>query len=118
MKKGINMALELLGHKLRIGFQIKPNGRESLEKRNERILRDFDQGYSLKRLAEKYNLTENRISQVLTSSGARQPKWKKMSPETRRIIFQLDKKGLSKAEIGRKVGVSRERVRQILQQDA
>lgn len=118
MKKGINMALELLGHKLRFGFQIKPNGRESLDKRNERIVRDFDQGYSLKRLAEKYNLTENRVSQVLTANGARKPKWKKMSPETRRVIFLLNKKGLSKAEIGRKVGVSRERVRQILQQGA
>ena len=69
------------------------------------------------RLAEKYNLTENRISQVLTEFGARSPKWRKMTPETRRKIFLLEKKGLSKAEIGRKIGVSRERVRQILQQE-
>lgn len=72
----------------------------------------------IKRLAEKYNLTENRISQVLTAYGARKPKWRKMSKETRRTIFQLQKKGFSKAEIGRKVGVSRERVRQILQAQA
>lgn len=118
MKKAVNMALELLGHKLKFGFQIKPDGRESLEKRNEKIVRDFKQGYSLSRLAEKYNLTENRISQVLTEFGARRPKWRKMTPKTRRWIFQLEKKGLSKAEIGRKIGVSRERVRQILQQGA
>ena len=116
MKKAMNMAMELLGHKLRFGFQIKPDGRESLEKRNDKIVRDFKQGYSIGRLAEKYNLTENRISQVLTEFGARRPKWRKMTPATRRKIFQLEKKGLSKAEIGRKIGVSRERVRQILQQ--
>ncbi len=116
MKKGLSMALELLGHKLRVGFQIRPNGRDSLKRRNERVIRDYQQGYSLRRLATKYNLTENRISQILTAAGAREPKWRKMSKETRRTIFKLQKAGLSKAEIGRKVGVSRERVRQILEQ--
>jgi DNA-directed RNA polymerase sigma subunit (sigma70/sigma32) len=116
MNKALSMALELLGHKLRFGFQIKPNGRDSLKKRDERVLRDYMQGYAPKRLAGKYNLTENRISQILTSHGARRPKWRKMSEETRLKIFQLQEKGFSKAEIGRKVGVSRERVRQILQQ--
>jgi DNA-binding NarL/FixJ family response regulator len=118
MKKAVNMALGLLGHRLRIGFQIRPDDKESLDKRNEKIVRDFKQGYSVVRLAGKYSLTENRISQVLTEFGARRPKWRKMSSETRRKIFMLEKKGLSKAEIGRKIGVSRERVRQILQQGA
>ena len=118
MKKGISMALELLGHRLRFGFHIKPDTRNSLKKRDERVVRDYEQGYSIKRLAEKYRLTENRISQILTAHNARQPKWRKMSLEQRQVIFQLDKKGLSKAEIGRQVGVSRERVRQILQQGA
>ncbi|HUU26823.1 MAG TPA: sigma factor-like helix-turn-helix DNA-binding protein [archaeon] len=118
MRKGLSMALELLGHKLRFGFQIKPNGRDSLKKRDDKVVRDYSQGYTTKRLADKYSLTENRISQILTCYGARKPKWRKMSEETRRTIFQLEKKGLSKAEIGRKVGVSRERVRQILQQGA
>ncbi len=116
MKKAVNMALGLLGHKLRIGFQIRPDDRESLERRNDKIVRDFKQGYAIGRLADKYDLTENRISQVLTEFGARRPKWRKMTPETRRKIFLLEKRGLSKAEIGRKIGVSRERVRQILQQ--
>ncbi len=116
MKKAVNMALGLLGHKLRIGFQIRPDDRESLERRNDKIVRDYKQGYSIIRLADKYDLTENRISQVLTEFGARRPKWRKMKPETRKQIFQLEKKGMSKAEIGRKIGVSRERVRQILQQ--
>ena len=95
MKKVISMAMELLGHKLRFGFQIKPNGHDALRRRNEKVVRDYEQGYMIKRLAEKYNLTENRISQILTAYRA-----------------------LSKAEIGRKVGVSRERVRQILQTEA
>jgi len=118
MKKGLSMALELLGHKLRVGFQIGPNSRNSLKKRDDKVVRDYKQGYSIKRLAGKYDLTENRISQILTAHGAREPKWRKMSEEKRRTIFQLQSKGLSKAEIGRQVGVSRERVRQILQQGA
>jgi len=114
MKKAMSVALELLGHKLRIGIQIKSNGRDTLNSRNERMIRDFSQGYSIELLAKTYNLTESRISQVLTASGARQPKWRKMSDDAHRTIFRLQKNGLSKAEIGRKVGVSRERVRQIL----
>lgn len=112
------MALELLGHKLRVGFNIRPNSRNSLRKRDEKVVRDYKQGYTMKRLAQKYGLTENRISQILTASGAREPKWRKMSDEKKRTIFQLQRKGLSKAEIGRQVGVSRERVRQILQHGA
>ena len=112
------MALELLGHKLRVGFQIRPNSRSALHKRDEKVVRDYQQGYAIRRLAQKYGLTENRISQILTASGARQPKWRKMSAEKRKTIFQLQRKGLSKAEIGRQIGVSRERVRQILQHGA
>jgi len=117
MKKSISIPLELHGHKLRIGFQVTPNGRRDwLTRRNERMVREFARGYSVQRLAKKYNLTENRISQVLIASGARQPKWRKMSEKARWTIFQLQKIGLSKAEIGRQIGVSRERVRQILHQ--
>ena len=118
MKKGLTMALNLLGYKLRFGFQIKPNSRNSLRKRDERVLGDYQRGVSTKELAGKYRLTENRISQILTAKGARKPKWRKMSQDKRQVIFRLEKKGLSKAEIGRQVGVSRERVRQILQQGA
>ncbi|HUU27663.1 MAG TPA: sigma factor-like helix-turn-helix DNA-binding protein [archaeon] len=116
MEKTMNMALRLLGHKLGFGFQIRLDYRESLERRNDSIVHDFRQGYTIGRLADKYNLTENRISQVLIEFGARRPKWRKMTPEARRRILLLEKEGLSKAEIGRKIGVSRERVRQILQQ--
>jgi len=116
MKKTMNMVLRLLGHRLGFGFQIRPDYRESLERRNDSIVRDFKQGYTINRLAGKYDLTENRISQVLIEFGAHKPKWRKMTPEARRLIFLLEKNGLSKAEIGRKIGVSRERVRQILQQ--
>ena len=118
MKRGLTMALNLLGYKLRFGFQIKPNNRNSLRKRDERVLNDYQRGVSTGELAKKYRLTENRISQILTARGARKPKWRKMSQDKRQVIFQLGKKGLSKAEIGRRVGVSRERVRQILQQEA
>ena len=118
MKKGLTMALNLLGYKLRFGFQIRPNNRNFLRKRDVRVLGDYQRGVSTKELARKYRLTENRISQILTAKGARKPKWRKMSQGKRQVIFQLEKKGLSKAEIGRQVGVSRERVRQILQQGA
>ncbi|MEA2064109.1 MAG: hypothetical protein U9P14_10455 [Gemmatimonadota bacterium] len=118
MKKGLTMALNLLGYKLHIGFQLKPNGRGSLKKRDDQVLNDYNQGKSTKELAVKYGLTENRISQILTARGARKPKWRKMSKEKRSVIFQLEKRGFSKAEIGRRIGVSRERVRQMLQQGA
>ena len=112
------MAMELLGYKLRLGFQIEPNSVNSLERRNDHLVDDYRKGMKIKELAGKYQLTENRISQILTSNGVRKPKWRKMSNDTRRSIFQMRRKGLSKAEIGRRVGVSRERVRQILQQGA
>jgi len=116
MEKSMNMALKLLGHELGVGFKIRPDYRESLERRNERIVCDYKKGHSIERLADKYDLTESRISQVLNKFGARRPKWRKLTLAARSWIFLLEKEGLSKAEIGRKIGVSRERVRQILQQ--
>lgn len=102
--------------KLRLDLELglEANPRKNFEKRDGNIVRDYSQGYSIKRLAQKYELTENRISQILTNRGAREPKWRKMSPENRKLIFRLSRKGLSGAEIGRQIGVSRERVRQIL----
>ena len=116
MKKSIYVTLDKLVQKLHINLMTKLKTSDSLSLRNEQIAREFYNGHSLKSLAKKHSLSENRISQVLTAHGARQPKWRKMSTENRRLVFQMQKKGLSKAAIGRKVGVSRERVRQILSQ--
>lgn len=112
------MVLKLLGHRLCFGFHIKPSTHNSLKKRDEKMVRDYKQGHSIEYLAKKHHLVEGRISQILITHNARQPKWRKMNQEQRQVIFRLYKKGLSKAEIGRQVGLSRERVRQILQQNA
>ena len=114
MRKSVYWALRLLGHKLHVRIRICPDIHMSLEKRNERIVHDFQGGRPIPFLAAIHNLTENRVSQILKANGARKPKWKKMSAESRQRIFKLAKTGITKAEIGRKVGVSRERVRQIL----
>ncbi len=116
MKKEISLTLELLGHKLCLRFNVSPNTYKLLEGRNKSIVYDFRRGYSIEFLAEKHSLTPNRVSQILITHGARQPKWRKMSLRKRKTIFQLYEKGLPKAEIGRRVGISRERVRQIIQQ--
>ena len=54
MKKAMSVALEVMGHKLRIGFQIKSKGRDTLARRNKRMTGDFSRGYSIERLAKKY----------------------------------------------------------------
>ena len=104
----------VFGHEVSFGFDFRKIQSRNLKKRDGKIIAGYKQGYSISRLAKKYNLTENRISQIVTGAGVRQRKWRKMRPESRKLIFRLFKKGLSKAEIGRHVGVTRERVRQIL----
>ena len=118
MKKDISMILKLLKHRLCFGFRVEPDTHNSLKKRNEKIVRDYKQGCSIKHLAQEYHLGEGRISQILIAYNARQPKWRKMSQEQRRVIFRLYKKDLSMSKIGRQVGCSRQRVHQILQQGA
>lgn len=114
MKKIASAGVEVLGHKVKFNFSLSPSSRIALKKRDEKIVREYRRDCSIGRLAKKYGLTQNRISQILLAGGARKPKWRKMSDEKKGTIFQLERKGFSKAEIGRQVGISRERVRQIL----
>jgi DNA-directed RNA polymerase sigma subunit (sigma70/sigma32) len=86
--------------------------------RTERMCAAFRSGRTPLEVAEKFGVSENRVRQVLNAAGARRPRWRKMSRETRKEVFRLRSQGLSKAEIGRRVGVSRERVRQILAEGA
>jgi DNA-binding CsgD family transcriptional regulator len=115
MNKRVSAGFRFLGHELNFHLKLASDRRVNLRKRDRRIAGEYLDGCSITRLAIKYGLTENRISQILVADGARQRKWRKMRPENRKLIFRLFKKGLSKAEIGRQVGVSRERVRQILE---
>lgn len=116
MKKNISWIWSLFGHRFFFEFKVGPDIQGLLKKRNKRIVRDFKEGRSVRFLAAIYNVTETRISRILADGGARKRKWTKMSQRNHRMIFQLQKKGLSKAEIGRRVGVTRERARQILKQ--
>ena len=114
MKKEISLALELLGYKLRFIFQIRQNSFKFLEGRDKKIISGFKKGHSIPHLAKVFSLTPNRVSQILINHGAREPKWRKMTLKKRNSVFQLRKKGLSHSAIGRKLGVTRERIRQIL----
>jgi hypothetical protein len=109
MKKEKALNLNLFGHCFNLRFGLKTYSR-----RDREIIKDYRLGYSVRQLAQKNALTDNRILQILNESGARRQKWRKMSSQKKEDVFKLWKDGLSKAEIGRCVGVSRERVRQIL----
>ena len=117
MKKAVSIGVSLLGYELSIAFKIKAPGRKSLQRRNELIVHDYQRGHSIKILSGKYNLSENRIIQILNQHGVRQPKWHKITQQQLGIVLKLNKKGLSMAEIARQVGKSRERIRQIIQQN-
>lgn len=116
MKKIISWAWSLFGHRFCLKIEVGPDIKGELEKRNRGIVRDFKEGRSVEFLAAIHNMTENWISRILIDHKARQPKWRKMGQIKRRMVFRLQKKGFSKAEIGRRVGVTRERARQILEQ--
>ncbi len=85
---------------------------ENLLIRNSEICMEFQAGVAVCDLAEKYGKTQTRIRQILKS--VREPKWKKKPPEVYAKIFELLVEGKSQAAIGREVGLSRERIRQIL----
>jgi DNA-directed RNA polymerase specialized sigma subunit len=87
---------------------------KNYEKRNARIIIDYKAGMDFIALSNKYEVTKNRILQILNDKGVRTRKWTKMGSKGKLNIIKLYAKGLSKSEIGRMVGVSRERVRQII----
>jgi DNA-directed RNA polymerase sigma subunit (sigma70/sigma32) len=101
----------------RVSLSVRRGGGKArrLRSRNEKVVEDYRSGDSIRELADKYGVTVGRISQILVEAGARLPRWSRMTSNQRRLIHKLDSKGLSKSEIGRQVGVSRTRVRQILQ---
>jgi len=83
-----------------------------------RVAQDYRRGSPVPDIAVRYGLTVSRIYGILAETGARQRRWRKMSPELRQEICRAVQAGQSKAEAGRKFGVSRERVRQIVQKQA
>lgn len=83
--------------------------------RDLQLIRDRKHGLNLDQLSAKYKISHNRVNQILTEYGERRKRWSKMAPETRLEILQLHLAGKSNAEIARLFGVSRERVRQIIQ---
>ena len=107
--------IELFG--FRVSLAVRRGGGQArrIRNRNGKVVEDYRSGGSIRDLADKYGVTEGRISQILVEEGARLPRWSRMTSRQRRMIYKLDRKGLSKSEIGRQVGVSRTRVRQILQ---
>jgi len=114
MNKIWSRSFNIFRNKIRIDLRIGPIRHYLTRQRNEQIILEFRRGSSIKFLAAKNGVTDNRIHQILTSSGTRAPKWHKMNQENRARVFELRGQGLSQAEIGRKIGVTRERIRQIL----
>ncbi len=80
--------------------------------RNSEICMEYQAGVAVCDLAEKYGKTQTRIRQIL--KPVREPKWKKKPLEVYAKIVEMWRSGMSGAAIGREVGLSRERVRQIL----
>jgi DNA-binding NarL/FixJ family response regulator len=91
---------------------------DQYKKRNTNIIADYKAKMDFIALANKYKITKNRILQILNANGVRDRKWTKMGLNGEMKILKLYAKGLSKSEIGRQVGVSRERVRQIIAEHA
>ncbi|MCE5271002.1 hypothetical protein LLH00_06925 [bacterium] len=107
--------IELFGFKVSLAIRRGVGRIHRTRNRNEKVVKDYKLGNSIREIADKYGVTVGRISQILVEEGARSPRWSRMTSRQRKLIYKLDRKGLSKSEIGRQVGVSRTRVRQILQ---
>ncbi len=108
--------IELFGFRVSLSVRRGGGNASRLRSRNEKVAKEYRSGDSIRELADKYGVTVGRISQILVEAGARLPRWSRMNSHQRRLIHKLDGKGLSKSEISRQVGVSRTRVRQILQE--
>ena len=109
-------SIRIFGYELRC--ELRPILRARRERRDRQLVRDYKRGCPVPVLAKRYDLSEVRINQILFECGARQPKWRKIDMYTRAVIFDRAAQGYKYAEIGREVGVSRERIRQILNEEA
>lgn len=107
--------LKLFGFLAEIRIR-RAKGLEALPARNRRLVRDIRRGMDREAVTAKYHIGLNRLLQILEETGERPRKWKKMPPARRVEICRAFQAGKSKAEIGRMFGVSRERVRQIVQE--
>jgi len=90
--------------------------RKKLDTRDNKIIFDYKQGLFIETIAKKYHLTKNRVFQILEKKEVRQRSWIKMNREKHSEILILFNSGVNKAEIGRRIGVSRERIRQIIEE--
>ena len=82
--------------------------------RDKAIIESSLNGNSRQVIAKYYQLTAERVRQILNEAGVRKPKWTWSSTEKIEKIFQLLATGMSQSAIGREVGLSRERIRVIL----
>lgn len=106
--------MALFGYRFVLSIQVRGEGLRRLSARNEKIVKEYEEGISIGEISVRHDLTPGRVSQILGEHGAREPRWNRMTNRQRRLVLKLGRKGLSKSEIGRRVGISRTRVRQIL----
>ena len=78
------------------------------------IVNSFLSGNSIQAISKYYQLTTERVRQILNKAGVRKPKWKWSDTEKVEKIFLLLATGMSQSAIAREVGLSRERIRMII----
>ena len=82
--------------------------------RNKQLADMYAEGAMYETMALAFGITTTRVIQILNRLGVRKPKWRWASAETVEKIYQMKVEDRSQAVIGREVGLSRERIRQIL----
>ena len=82
--------------------------------RNKQLADMYAEGYMYETIASAFGITKTRVIQILNGLGVRKPKWRWSKPDTVEKIYQMKVEDRSQAVIGREVGLSRERIRQIL----
>ena len=82
--------------------------------RDKLIADSFLSGNSIRATSKYYQLTTERVRQILIRAGVRKPKWTWSSPELVSKIYKLAEEGMSHSAIAREVGLSRERIRVII----
>ena len=82
--------------------------------RDKLIADSFLSGNSIRATSKYYQLTTERVRQILNKAGVRKTKWTWSGPELVSKIYKLAEDGMSHSAIAREVGLSRERIRMII----